>query len=58
MTKVNAEKLDTIFFIIQNTGGNWTNEEVMEMYYMIEDELNPFDEERNNTLTLVTKETH
>jgi len=58
MTKVNAEKLDTIFFIIQNTSGNWTNEEVMEMYYMIEEELNPFDEEKNNTLTLVTKETH
>jgi len=58
MTKVNAEKLDTIFFIIQNTGGHWTNEEVMEMYYMIEEELNPFDEEKNNTLTLVTKETH
>jgi len=58
MTKVNIEKLDTIFFIIQNTQGNWTNEEVMEMYYMIEKELNPFEEERNNTLSLVTEETH
>jgi len=58
MTKVNAEKLDTILFIIQNTGGNWTNEEVMDMYYMIEAELEPFDEEKNNTLTLVTKEIH
>jgi len=58
MTKVNIEKLDTIFFIIQNTQGNWTNEEVMEMYYMIEKEINPFEEERNNTLSLVTEETH
>jgi len=58
MTKVNAEKLDTIFFIIQNTNGNWTNEEVMDMYYMIEAELNPFEEEKTNPLSIVSKETH
>ena len=58
MTKVNAEKLDTIFFIIQNTQGNWTNEEVMDMYYMIEAELNPFEEEKTNPLSIVSKETH
>jgi len=58
MTKVNAEKLDTLFFIIQNTNGNWTNEEVMDMYYMIEAELNPFEEEKTNPLSIVSKETH
>jgi len=58
MTKVNAEKLDTIFFIIQNTNGNWTNEEVMDMYYMIEAELNPFEEEKTTPLSIVSKETH
>ena len=58
MTKANAEKLDTIFFIIQNTNGNWTNEEVMDMYYMIEAELNPFEEEKTNPLSIVSKETH
>lgn len=58
MTKVNALKLDTIFFIIQNTQGNWTNEEVMDMYYMIEEELNPFEEEKTNPLSIVSKETH
>lgn len=58
MTKVNAEKLDTIFFIIQNTNGNWTNEEVMDMYYMIEEELHPFEEEKTNPLSIVSKETH
>lgn len=58
MTKVNAEKLDTIFFIIQNTGGSWTTQEVMEMYYMIEEELNPFEEDKPTPLTIVGKETH
>ena len=58
MTKANAEKLDTIFFIIQNTQGNWTNEEVMDMYYMIEAELEPFVEEKTNPLSIVSKETH
>jgi hypothetical protein len=58
MTKVNAEKLDTLFFIIQNTAGLWEPEQIMEMYYMVEVELNPFEEERVNPLTIVNKDTH
>lgn len=57
MTKINAEKLDTLLFIIQNT--EWTNEEVMEMYYLIEEELNPFEEGTSKPhLQAITKELH
>jgi hypothetical protein len=58
MTKVNAEKLDTLFFIIQNTAGLWEPEQIMNMYYMVEAELKPFEEEKVNPLTIVNKDTH
>lgn len=57
MTKINAEKLDILLFIIQNT--EWTNEEVMEMYYLIEEELDPFQEDTSKPrLQAITKELH
>ncbi len=30
----------------------------MEMYYMVEEELNPFGEKKVNPLTIVNKDTH
>lgn len=60
MTKTMIDKLDTILFIVQNTRGEWMPEDVMEMYYYIEEELNPFEEENSPVLNLVSnnKEVH
>lgn len=58
MTKTMLDKLDTILFLVQNTRGEWMPEDVMEMYYCIEEELNPF-EETKPVLNLVNnKEVH
>ena len=59
MTKIKAEKLDALFFLVQNTAGNWIPEEVMEMYYYIEQEIEPFDEPTATVLDLIeSKEQH
>jgi len=59
VTKIKAEKLDALFFLVQNTAGNWTPEEVMEMYYYIEQEIEPFDEPTATVLDLIeSKEQH
>jgi len=58
MTKLNAEKLDILLFIVQNTRGKWLPDDVMEMYYYIEEELHPFEEAKPTPLSVISKETH
>ena len=59
MTKDNTEKLDVLFFIIQNTAGEWTPEQVMRTYYTIEEDLDFFAKENpKKLLSLIDKAEH
>lgn len=39
MKKYRAEEMDILFFIIQNTNGTWSVEEVIKMYEYVDKEL-------------------
>ena len=39
MKEYKADEIDVLFFIIQNTNGNWSVEEVIKMYEYVDKEL-------------------